>query len=92
MDKLRVGIVGSKFAASLHAECYRRNDKVQMVAVAALDEVEPFAARFDIPHPYEDYLRVSGNSVCPCFARSSASPLATLLARRAGSGTRSLGE
>ncbi len=55
MDKLRVGIVGSKFAATLHAECYRRNDKVQMVAVAALDEVEQFAARFHIPHPYEDY-------------------------------------
>jgi len=55
MDKLRVAIVGSKFAATLHAECYRRNDKVETVAVAALDEVEQFAARFDIPHTYEDY-------------------------------------
>lgn len=34
MDKLRVGIVGSKFAAALHAECYSRNDKVEMVAVS----------------------------------------------------------
>ncbi|MHC4682358.1 MAG: hypothetical protein ACYTEK_27180 [Planctomycetota bacterium] len=37
MDKLRVGIVGSKFAATLHAECYRRNNKVEIVAVAALE-------------------------------------------------------
>jgi len=55
MDKLRVGIVGSKFAATLHAECYRRNDKVQMVAAAALDDVEEFAARFGIRHTYADY-------------------------------------
>jgi predicted dehydrogenase len=55
MDKLRVGIVGSKFAATLHAECYRRNEKVQMVAVASLDEVERFAATFGIPHAYGDY-------------------------------------
>lgn len=55
MDALRVGIVGSKFAASLHAECYRRNDKVKMVAVAALDEVQAFAARYGIPQTYKDY-------------------------------------
>ncbi len=55
MDKLRVGIVGSKFAATLHAECYRRNNKVETVAVAALDDLEEFAARFHIPHTYEEF-------------------------------------
>jgi predicted dehydrogenase len=55
MDKLRVGIVGSKFAATLHAECYRRNNKVEIVAVAALDDLQEFAARFHIPHTYEDF-------------------------------------
>ncbi len=55
MNKLRVGIVGSKFAATLHAECYRRTGKVETVAVAALDDLEEFAARFDIPNTYEDF-------------------------------------
>ncbi len=55
MDKLRVGIVGSKFAATLHAECYRRTDKVEIVAVAALDDLEGFAKRFQIPNTYEDF-------------------------------------
>jgi len=55
MKKLRVGIVGSKFAAMLHAECYRRKDEVEMVAVAALDDLEEFATRFDIPHIHEDF-------------------------------------
>jgi len=55
MEKLRVGIVGSKFAATLHAGCYRRNDKVEIVAVAALDDLEEFAAGFHIPHTYDDF-------------------------------------
>ena len=55
MKKLRVGIVGSKFAATLHAECYRRNNEVEMVAVAALDDLGEFATRFDIPHIHEDF-------------------------------------
>ena len=55
MKRLRVGIVGSKFAATLHAECYRRNDNVEIIAAAALDDLEEFAARFHIPHTYEDF-------------------------------------
>jgi predicted dehydrogenase len=60
MDKLRVGIVGSKFAAMLHAECYCRNNKVEIVAVAALDDLEAFATRFQIPHKYEDFHEMVG--------------------------------
>jgi predicted dehydrogenase len=55
MDQLRVGIVGSKFAASLHAECYHRTNKVEIVAATALDNLEEFAKRFHIPHTYEDF-------------------------------------
>jgi len=55
MDKVRVGIVGSKFAATFHADCYGRNDKVEVVAVAALDNLEEFSTEWNIPHAYEDY-------------------------------------
>jgi hypothetical protein len=55
MDRLRVGIVGSKFAATLHAKCYRRNNKVEVVAVTALDDLEKFVKKFHIPHTYEDF-------------------------------------
>ena len=55
MDRLRVGVVGSKFAATLHVKCYRRNNKVEVVAVAALDDQDEFVKRFHIPHTYEDF-------------------------------------
>jgi predicted dehydrogenase len=55
MDKVRIGIVGSKFAAGFHADSYSRNDKVQIVAVAALDNLPEFSAEWRIPHTYEDY-------------------------------------
>ena len=55
MDKLRVGIVGSKFAANLHAESYGRNNRVELAAVAALDGIDEFSAKYNIPHSYKDY-------------------------------------
>jgi len=58
MDRLGVGIIGSKFAAGFHADCYRRNEKVELVAVAAIDALEEFARAWDIPHTYEDYRRM----------------------------------
>jgi hypothetical protein len=42
MDKLRVGIFGSKFAVTLHNECYHCTNKVVIVAVAALDDLNRF--------------------------------------------------
>jgi len=50
-----VGIVGSKFAATFHADCYSRNDRVETVAVAALDNLEEFSSKWNIPQTYEDY-------------------------------------
>lgn len=58
MDKVRVGIVGSKFAANFHAECYSRNNKVEVVAAAAIDGLAEFAEAWGIPETYEDYARM----------------------------------
>jgi predicted dehydrogenase len=55
MDQVRVGIVGSRFAAGFHADCYSRNDRAKMVAVAAIDNLEEFSSQWGIPHTYEDY-------------------------------------
>jgi len=55
MDKVRVGIVGSKFAASFHADSFKRNDKVELVACAAIDGLEEFNAQWGPVDTYEDY-------------------------------------
>ncbi|KKL99914.1 hypothetical protein LCGC14_1809640, partial [marine sediment metagenome] len=55
MDKVRVGIIGSKFAAGFHADSYSRNDKVEVVAAAAIDGLEEFSEAWGIPDTYEDY-------------------------------------
>ncbi len=54
-DKVRVGVVGSKFAADFHADSYKRNDKVEVVAVAAIDGLEEYCKRWDVPDSYEDF-------------------------------------
>lgn len=53
--KIKVGIVGSKFAADFHADSYRRNPLVEVTAVAAIDNLKPFAKKWKIPQVYEDY-------------------------------------
>lgn len=55
MDKLKIGIVGSKFAAMLHAESYKRLPSVQMYSVAAIDNLDEFADEYQIPERYGDY-------------------------------------
>ncbi len=54
-DTVRIGIVGSKFAADFHADSYRRHPKAELVAVAAIDNLEPFAAKWNIANTYADY-------------------------------------
>ncbi len=54
-EKIKIGIVGSKFAADFHADSYSRNPRVQIAAVAAIDNLEPFAAKWKIPKTYTDY-------------------------------------
>jgi len=55
MDKVRVGIVGSKFAADFHCDSYSRNDKVEIAAVAAIDNLPEISSKWGIPKTYEDY-------------------------------------
>ena len=53
--KVRIGIVGSKFAASFHADSYRRNEHAELVAVAAIDNLPEFSKQWNIPNVYEDF-------------------------------------
>jgi predicted dehydrogenase len=53
--KVRIGIVGSKFAAGFHADSYRRNEHAELSAVAAIDNLPEFSKQWKIPHVYADY-------------------------------------
>jgi predicted dehydrogenase len=55
MTKIRVGIVGSQFAADIHCDAYSRNPKVEIAAVAALDNLEAISRKWQIPASYGDY-------------------------------------
>ena len=62
MDKVRLGMIGSQFAANLHLNSLSilRGSKVDVVAVASKskEHAESFAKRFNIPDYYDDYRRV----------------------------------
>ena len=56
MKKIKIGIIGSKFAADFHADCYSRiPDKAEIRAVAAKDNLEEFSAKWNIPDVTEEY-------------------------------------
>ena len=56
MEKVRIGIVGSKFAAALHVQAYKRNPHAQIVAAASPGPGLPgFCKEHDIPSCYSDY-------------------------------------
>jgi predicted dehydrogenase len=59
MNPLRVGLVGARFAAELHAVNYRplRGVKVELTAVSARTrtDAEAFAKRHEIPRIFPDY-------------------------------------
>lgn len=55
MSKLRIGIVGSKFAADFHCDSYSRLHNTEVVAVAAIDNLEEISSKWNIPKTYEDY-------------------------------------
>lgn len=55
MRKIRVGIVGSRFAAELHARAYLRCPQAEIVAAAAPDNLHEFADQYDIPERYQSY-------------------------------------
>lgn len=53
--KVKVGIIGSRFAAGLHANAYQRCPDVDLVAAAAVDNLDNFCTQFKIPKAYSDY-------------------------------------
>jgi predicted dehydrogenase len=55
MAKIRVAIVGSKFAADVHCDAYSRNRNVEVVAVAAIDNLDGISKKWNIAKTYEDY-------------------------------------
>lgn len=55
MEKVRVGIIGSQFAAGLHAEAYGRIPYAEILAASAIDNLKEFSTEFNIPDTYEDY-------------------------------------
>lgn len=63
-DKVRVGIVGSRFEAEIHAFSFQKiSHLAEIVAVASptLAHAEEFAGRFKIPRVYTDYRRMLEN-------------------------------
>jgi myo-inositol 2-dehydrogenase / D-chiro-inositol 1-dehydrogenase len=54
---VRVGLIGSHFISSVHAEALRHCPQAQLVAVASPTpgNAEKFAQRFGIPHAFRDY-------------------------------------
>ena len=59
MEKIGIGIIGSRFAADLHAHALGklRGVKCEIVAVCSKtrESAEAFARKFNIPHVYTDH-------------------------------------
>jgi len=57
MDKVRVAIVGSEFAAGLHARAMKRNPYVEIVAACGIDapSLERFVKTYNVPDSYDDF-------------------------------------
>jgi predicted dehydrogenase len=58
--KVGVGIIGSQFISTIHAEGLRSSAQAEMVAVASAhaDRARAFADRFGIPRHFDDYRRL----------------------------------
>jgi predicted dehydrogenase len=55
--RVQVGLIGSQFISSIHAESLLRCQSAEMIAVASPSEgnAQRFAERFGIPHHFSDY-------------------------------------
>jgi myo-inositol 2-dehydrogenase/D-chiro-inositol 1-dehydrogenase len=60
MEKVRVGIIGSAFVSSLHAEAFREVPEAELVAAASSnkDHIEAFAGKWKIPVALTDYRKL----------------------------------
>ena len=55
MKKVRVGIVGAKFAADIHCHSYSRNDLAEVVAIADIADASELMQKWSIPDYHKDY-------------------------------------
>ena len=55
MDMVKVGIIGSRCAAGLHAKAYTRLPGVEVAAASAIDNLDNFCKQHNIPDSYTDY-------------------------------------
>lgn len=60
MDKVRVGIIGSAFVSSLHAEAFAEISEAKLVAACSPNKqhVQEFASKWKIPTAVTDYRKV----------------------------------
>jgi myo-inositol 2-dehydrogenase / D-chiro-inositol 1-dehydrogenase len=56
-NQVRVGLIGSQFISSIHAESLRQCSAAELTAVASptASHAESFAAKFNIPRAFTDY-------------------------------------
>lgn len=57
---VRVGLIGSQFITTIHAESLKTVPEAEMLAVASPTEghAEDFAERYEIPHAFTDYKKI----------------------------------
>src|SRR5262245_39132078 len=57
MKRVRVGLVGSQFISTIHAEALKQVPGAELFAVVSPtgDRAEQFAKRYGIPHHFRDY-------------------------------------
>lgn len=60
MNKLKVGLIGSQFISSIHAEALARVPEAELLAVASPtgDHARRFAERYGIKHAFTDYRKM----------------------------------
>lgn len=60
LKRVRVGLIGSQFISSIHAESLKHCANAELFAVASptREHAEPFAKKFGIPHAFTDYRKM----------------------------------
>lgn len=60
MKKVKVGLIGSQFVSTIHAESLKRVSQSEIIAVASPTEahVKEFATEHNIPHYFTDYKKM----------------------------------
>lgn len=89
MDRIKVGIVGSRFIADVHAEAFRRVPNCEVIAVASpnLHHAVDFAKRHEIPRAltnYRELLKIEEIEVVSIALPNDLHAEVTIAAAKAG--------